>query len=234
MENTLALLCCQSLANSRNNWRESPAADMQRGFRLSRPLQEISLVRVVELIMTEAAAARESRAIGAERVVTALRRDVALREHRASGERQQRQSSDKSFHLDLHRLRETSSGMISLAPGNNGLFAERRIRQNQIAEFKFMNLSLGTQSPAVSLGVVRQFLERRAATTSASATSPAQALLHARRRRLFVRQGGFCGLGGRFSGRHLGAIHASGKWLASPVRCLARGFRPVPNLAATS
>jgi hypothetical protein len=80
---------------------------MQRGFRSSRPPAEISLVRVVELIMAEAAATRKSRAIRAERVVAALRRDVALREHRARGEGEQSQSSDKRFHSDLHRLRET-------------------------------------------------------------------------------------------------------------------------------
>jgi hypothetical protein len=80
---------------------------MQRGFRSSRPLAEISLVCVVELIMAEAAATRKSRAIRAERVVAALRRDVTLREHRARGKGEQRQSSDQGFHSDLHRLRKT-------------------------------------------------------------------------------------------------------------------------------
>jgi hypothetical protein len=64
---------------------------------------EISLVRVVELIMAKAAAACESRAIRIEPVVAGRKvsrlRNVTLGEHRTGSEREQCESCDEGFHF---------------------------------------------------------------------------------------------------------------------------------------
>jgi hypothetical protein len=98
------------------NILRSPVADMQRGIRVPHHWEEITLVRVVELIMAKAATACESRAVRAERVVAALRRDVTLGEHRAGGEREQRQSCNQGFHFPSPLFINHCTHMSSLAP----------------------------------------------------------------------------------------------------------------------
>jgi hypothetical protein len=81
---------------SRRAW-ENPAA-LALGARLREG--PISLERLLEPIVAEAAAASESWTVRIDPVVARLRSlDDSLREHRARGEREERQSCDNGLHF---------------------------------------------------------------------------------------------------------------------------------------
>jgi DNA-binding GntR family transcriptional regulator len=65
--------------------------------------------------MADAAAARESGTVRTEPVVAGLRNVSTRGEHRARGEREQRQSCDDCFHFRLHHLTGNPSVRMELA-----------------------------------------------------------------------------------------------------------------------